>query len=65
VTKESRATLDDLRETLGADLILDPIHRATILRECWSEGKTIWEKAPESRAAKEYGNLLWRAYDAT
>ena len=41
------------------------LNRATILRECWSEGKTIWERAPEHRAAQEYGAVLWRVYDAT
>lgn len=59
VTKESAATLDDLRSTFGAKLILQPIHRATVLRECASEGVTIWEKAPKSRAAKEYAELVW------
>ena len=60
VTKESAATLDDLRSTFGAKLVLDPIHRATVLRECASEGVTIWEKAPKSRSAQEYGRLVWR-----
>jgi chromosome partitioning protein len=43
----------DLKETFQ-DKVLSPIHRATVLRECWSEGKTIFEYAPESRAAEEY-----------
>ncbi len=60
VTRESQATIDDLRDTFGAKLILTPIHRATILRECASEGMTIWEKAPKSRAALEYAELVWR-----
>jgi chromosome partitioning protein len=29
----------------------------TILRECVVEGKTIFELRPESRAAREYGEL--------
>jgi chromosome partitioning protein len=65
VTRESQATLDDLREAFGADLMLPPIHRATILRECASEGKTVWEIAPGSRAAEEYAQLVWRVMDAT
>ena len=59
VTRESHAVLTDLRQTLG-DHLLDPIHRATVLRECASEGKTIFEWRPESRAAKEYAALVWR-----
>jgi len=63
VTKESAATLVDLRNTFGEDVILQPIHRATVLRECVSEGVTIWEKAPKSRAAQEYANLIWEVSD--
>ena len=64
VTRESRQTLEDLRCTFG-DVILSPIHRATILRECGAEGKTIWEMAADSRPAKEYADLIWRVSDAT
>jgi chromosome partitioning protein len=53
VTRESRAALEQLRERLGA-AVFEPIHRATVLRECAAEGLTIWEKAPKSRAAEEY-----------
>ena len=63
VTNESAATLSDLRETFGAEVVLPPIHRATVLRECASEGRTIWEKAPKSRAAQEYAELVWRIID--
>jgi chromosome partitioning protein len=65
VTKESRATLDDLRKTVGDDLVLSPVHRATVLRECASEGRTIWEFAPKSRPAEEYAQLIWRVKDGT
>lgn len=65
VTRESKATLDDLKATFGEKLILSPIHRATILRECSAEGLTVWEKAPSSRAAKEYADLVWRLHDGT
>ena len=63
VTKESAATLDDLRATFGAKLVLEPIHRATVIRECASEGLTLWEKAPKSRSATEYADLVWRVHN--
>jgi chromosome partitioning protein len=55
-TRESRDSLTDLQGTFR-DKVLSPIHRATVLRECWSEGKTIFEYAPESRSADEYQAL--------
>jgi chromosome partitioning protein len=58
VTRESKATLDQLKERLG-EAVFAPVHRATVLRECAAEGVTVWEKAPESRAAEEYARLLW------
>jgi chromosome partitioning protein len=57
VTRESKATLQDLKNNFG-DKILEPIHRATILRECAVEGKTIFELAPNSRAARQYTQLV-------
>ena len=57
VTRESKATLNDLRENFN-QVILPPIHRATILRECAVEGKTIFELAPSSRAAAQYNDLI-------
>lgn len=62
-TRESSATLAELRATFG-HLVLDPIHRATVLREATAEGKTIFEFAPKSRAALEYSALVWRVKDA-
>lgn len=56
-TKESRATMDNLRKHFG-NRLLSPIHRATILRECAAEGLTIFEKDPDSRSAKEYSALV-------
>jgi len=53
VTRESKATLADLQDQFG-ELVHNPIHRATILRECAVEGKTIFELSPSSRAAQEY-----------
>ncbi len=57
VTKESRATLQDLQKRFPR-LILNPIHRATILRECAVEGKTIFELDSNSRAAIQYRELV-------
>jgi chromosome partitioning protein len=57
VTRESRATLKDLRARFEG-LLLEPIHRATVLRECPVEGKTIFELDPDSRAAKQYNVLV-------
>jgi len=57
VTRESRATLKDLKHRYES-LLLEPIHRATVLRECPVEGKTIFELDPESRAAKQYNALV-------
>jgi cellulose biosynthesis protein BcsQ len=33
---------------------MDPIHKATVLRECAAYGKTIFEIEPGGRAAQEY-----------
>lgn len=63
VTNESKTVLADLRRSLGLDRVLEPIHRATVLRECPAHGKTIFEFAPRSRAADEYAALTWRVLD--
>lgn len=55
-TSESSRSLGELREGFG-DGILAPIHRATILRECAAEGRTIFETAPASRSSREYEEL--------
>ncbi len=57
VTRESKATTKDLNKHFS-HLLLPPIHRATVLRECAAEGKTIFELAPASRAAQEYKILV-------
>ena len=64
VTKESATVLADLRETFGEDLVMSPIHRATVLRECSAYGQTILEYAPTSRAAGEYRALAGRVLDS-
>jgi chromosome partitioning protein len=56
-TKESKAVLEELHTKFN-NAVLQPIHRATILRECAAEGKTIYELAPTSRAAAEYSALV-------
>lgn len=55
--RESLASLGDLQRAFG-ERVLQPIHKATILRECASEGKTIYEKDPNCRAAREYRSLV-------
>jgi chromosome partitioning protein len=55
-TRESQATLEDLHTRFAASL-LPPIHRSTLLRECASQGQTIFEFDPLCRAAKEYQAL--------
>jgi chromosome partitioning protein len=55
-TNESYKSLLELREGFG-ERVLNPIHRATVLRECAAEGKTIFEMAPASRAFCEYDEL--------
>ena len=55
-TSESGKSLKELQEGFG-EAVLSPIHRATVLRECAAEGKTIFEIAPASRASKEYEEL--------
>lgn len=56
-TNETAATLDDLNKNFpGA--VLPAIHRATVMRESAAAGKTIFEFAPSSRAAKEYQVII-------
>lgn len=55
-TRESKQSLDQLQGAFP-ETTLSPIHRATILRECAAEGLTIFEKDPQSRAAREYEEL--------
>jgi chromosome partitioning protein len=62
VTRESKATLQDLERRFGS-MLLEPIHRATVLRECAVEGKTIFELDSTSRAARQYGQLVQTVLD--
>jgi len=61
-TAESERNLGALQTMYGAQ-VLTPIHRATVLRECASEGKTVWEYKPTSRAAEEYARLLYKVLE--
>ena len=59
-----------LREAFGgcrcdSQRLLAPVHRAAVLRECPALGQTIFEHAPASRAAAEYGALVWEVLDAS
>jgi chromosome partitioning protein len=56
-TRESARTYEDYQRIYAGEL-LQPIHRAAILRECAAEGRTIWEVSPDSRAGQEYASLL-------
>jgi chromosome partitioning protein len=56
-TRESASAMEDLGNGFG-ERLLTPIHRATILRECAAEGKTIFEKNTNSRPAREYQALV-------
>lgn len=52
-TKESAVALNHMTEHFPHNT-LPPIRRATVLRECAAEGKTIWEYAPESPVAADW-----------
>jgi chromosome partitioning protein len=56
-TTETRAVLDDLRKYYKK-VMLDPIHRATAIRESAAVGQTIFEYAPGDRCGKEYSALV-------
>lgn len=66
ITKQSQSTLQTLREQLArySVPILEPIHRATVLREAVAEGQSIFEHEPKGRAAQEYGAVIWWIKDA-
>ncbi len=66
-TRESRRNLEELQANVqqlaqqGAELpVLDPIHRATRLREASAEAQTIFEYEPTGRPTQEYAALVWR-----
>lgn len=63
VTRESKTVLADLRKTLVYKMLLAPVHRSTLLRECAALGRTIFEHAPTSRAAEEYAALVQKVLE--
>lgn len=64
VSKESQANIETLKKDFGGK-VLDPIHRATILREAPAFGKTIFEYSKSSRAAEEYQAIVNYVLEAT
>jgi chromosome partitioning protein len=52
-----RDAVDALKEHFG-DRVLSPIRSATRLKEAPAQGKTIFEFAPESNAAEDYGRVV-------
>ena len=56
VTNESRKAMQYL-QTNYPDLLLTPIRRATILRDCVSEGLTLWQKQSPGAVAHDYRAL--------
>lgn len=52
-----RDAVDALRDHFG-DRVLPPIRQATRLKEAPAQGKTIFELAPESNAAEDYGQVV-------
>ena len=63
VTRESKSNLDRLQDTFGG-ILLPPIHRAAILRECPSAGQTIFEYGSDHRAASEYAKVVLEVLNA-
>jgi len=57
-TSASRDGLATLQSNF-ADQVLPVIHRATVLRECAAEGKSIFEMDGKSRAGAEYYELSY------
>jgi chromosome partitioning protein len=60
-TRESRTQLAEYRQVFG-QLVMQPVHRATILREAPAEGRTIFEVEATTdsarRAVQEYQALV-------
>jgi chromosome partitioning protein len=56
----SKETLERVIEKCTQDAVLGPIHRAEVFKQMEGQGLTLWEKAPRSRAAKEYESVISR-----
>jgi chromosome partitioning protein len=52
-----RDALDALKEHFG-ERVLPPIRSATRIKEAPAQGKTIFEFAPDSNAAEDYGRIV-------
>jgi chromosome partitioning protein len=52
-----RDAVDALKEHFG-DRVMPPIRQATRIKEAPAQGKTIFELAPESNAAEDYGRVV-------
>lgn len=52
-----RDSLDALKEHFG-DRVMPPIRSATRLKEAPAQGQTIFEFAPDSHAAEDYGRVV-------
>ena len=67
-TRESARNLAELQTAFGqrerGGLVLEPIHRATVIREATAEGQTVFEYAAKCRAVEEYKTLVWSVSDA-
>lgn len=57
-TQESAAILEEITRHFGAGLVLDPIHRAVILRQAAAAGQTVFELDPTGRAAQQYARMV-------
>jgi len=57
---QTAATADIYHDLIStyAERVLEPVRRATILRECSAAGETVWELAAGSRSADEYSTLV-------
>jgi chromosome partitioning protein len=60
-TRESKTQMEEYRKVFG-QLVMQPVHRTTILRECPAEGRTIFEVEvvtdAAQRAVREYQVLV-------
>jgi len=62
VTQETQTVIKEL-SSLYPNSLLQPIHRATVLRECSAAGQTVYEYSPSARAAIEYTRLVQQVRD--
>lgn len=61
-TRVSQMNLNALRQRFPT-AVMPPIHRAAVLREAPAAGKTIFEYDPNSRAAREYAQVIQEVLD--